>query len=60
MTLVSTKECAIEFLSAINNEKLIDRAYSLIQYLWLKDDTASFPFIEERSVHDEGNKQSQS
>ena len=60
MTPPSIKECAIELLSAINDEKLIERAYSLIQYLWLKDNTASFPHIEERSVHNEGNEQSQS
>lgn len=60
MTSPSAKECAIELLNAIYDEKLIDRAYSLIQYLWLKDDTANFPHAEERSVQNESNEQSQS
>ena len=60
MTSPSIKECAIEFLNKISNEELIDRAYAIIEYLWLQDGTANFPPTEEKSVHNESNEQSQS
>lgn len=35
------KEYSIKLIKEINDEKLLKRAYSLIQYLWLKDDSTS-------------------
>ena len=43
------KEYAIMMIKEINDEKLLKRAYSLIQYLWARDNsTATFPQREEQ------------
>ncbi len=35
------KEYAIKMIGEINDEELLKRAYSLIQYLWAKDSTST-------------------
>lgn len=42
------KEYAIKMLEEINDEKLLKRAYNLIQYLWARDSTAAIQQREEQ------------
>ncbi len=43
------KKYAIKRIEDMNDEQLLARAYSLIQYLWLKDKTVTFPQREEQN-----------
>lgn len=51
------KEYVIKMIEEINDEKLLKRAYRLIQCLWTKDSTATIPQGEEQDNEKDSSQQ---